>query len=454
MNNPMLNYSIVADTLTIKSNFNENIDDHIKNLIFVNQVKYINFYSTKYELLNQFNFPDSDIKSIIIISMRDHHILDVNKPTTNIYNLPSSLESFEIANNCIELGLDLNIIQNLPPKLKKLKLYSCENISLENLPNTLEYLDISCFSNQTNLLDYLPASLKTLNIKLTNIIKSRTNIYGSIYNEFEFNSLPSGLENLRIIGQYKEELNCLPDSLKILHLPSFYIIEIKNIPKNLQELKIPLGYEYLDRFEVCAGLKKIIIGFANKCNYKNTSNFNLKTIPKSIEDIEFGDNFNQNLDYLPPNIKKIIFGFNFCSQITNLVDSIEHLEFGYNFNERILKYPSKLKYLKFGRNFNQDLNNLPDGLMSLMINERYHYTIKKLPSTLEILKFDNYAEYNKDLMCIPDSINTLVLSKCMVTNKINIPKNLKKITYSETNTFVTEQLKNVCFTGIICIIKK
>jgi hypothetical protein len=455
----MENYSIIDDILTIKYDFNRDLDNEIKKLIVLNQVKNIKFYSGKYEILNQFNFSGSDIKSLIITLRDDTGVfygININKPTINLDNLPIGLESLEITSHLMNLGLDVKMIQNLPPNLKKLKLYSCENISLENLPNTLETLDISCFSNQTNLLDYLPASLKSLNIKLTHVMKSVMvkNDSSVGYMQLGFNSLPSGLENLRIIGQYDGELNCLPIGLKILHLSSGYDKEIKIIPKNLQELRIPLDYKYIDNFKVCTGLKRIIIGFRNKNHCKNISNFNLKTIPESVEEIEFGDNFNQSLDYLPSNIKKITFGFNFCPFIINLTNSIEHLEFGYNFNGSIHKYPSNLKYLKFGRNFNQPINNLPEGLTSLLINERYNSVINKLPSTLEILEFDNFAEYNSDIICIPDSVNTIILGKYMGNNKINIPKYLKKITYPETNTFVTQQLESICFTGIINQIKK
>ncbi len=452
----MLNYFIDSETLNIKYDF-ENLSDQIKNLIVENNIKNINFYSNKYELLNQFNFPGCQIKSLIITSP-GNNILDVYKPVINIGNLPLDLESLEIARDCIEIKLDTKLIQNLPSKLKKLKLHSCKNVSLDNLPNTLEILDISCFSYQTNLLDYLPASLKSLNIKLNRDLKSEFNIRSGLESESNmelgFNLLPSGLENLKIIGKFDGELNCLPMGLKILHLPSNYTNDIKNIPKNLQELKIPLEYKYMDRFNVCVELKKIIIGFTYRSVYKNPSNFNLKMIPNSVEEIEFGDNFNQNLDWLPSNIKKIKFGFNFSPGTIEFIDPIEHLEFGYRFNGIVLRYPTELKYLKFGRNFNQNLNNLPEKLINLSINERYRLPINKLPSSLEILEFDYSAEYNGDIMCIPDSTHTIILGKYMVTNKINIPTNLKKITYSESNTYITDQLDKINFAGTIGLIKK
>lgn len=373
----------------------------------------------------------------------------------NIDNLPESLESLQITDDCKSLGINPKMFQNLPSKLKNLKLYSCEDVQLNNLPNTMENLEICCFSNQQYLLDYLPASLKSLCINLRKIYKSVQNYEKKVSVEINFNSLPTGLETLKITGQYNDELNFLPINLKCLHLPFRYEHEIKNITKSLEELKIPVKYEHLDILNNCINLKKIIIGFTYKEHSKNISNFKLEKIPDSVEEIEFGDDFNQNINYLPKNIKKITFGFNFKHSINFInYDSIEHLEFGYNFNGFIKKYPSNLKYLKFGRNFNEHINHLPEGLIHLSINERFHSKIDKLPSKLEILEFYKSAEYKYDIMCIPDSTHTIILGTHMEKNKINIPKNLKNITYSENNDWITNELEKNCFAGIVTKIKK
>ena len=461
----MANYYINDDILTIASDFNKNIDNDIKNIINTNNISCIKFFSTKYEILNQLNFPGSCIKSLIIntlsttISNFTFYFGDRNKPIIKLDNLPTSLESLEINIDCEKFGLDLQMFKNLPLKLKKLKLSSCKNIIFDNLPNKLEVLDIICFSDQKNLLDYLPASLKYLNIKITNVltremILSQNLVYSCSIFGWSLDSLPSGLESLKITGQYDGELNCLPVYLKILHLPSGYNNEIKNIPKNLEELKISLKYEHLEKLQkMCSSLKKIIIGFSNATHSRNITNFDLKTIPKSVEEIEFGDDFNQSLENLSPDIKKITFGFNFKQESIILSDSIEYLEFGYCFNGIVKKYPSNLKYLKFGRNFNQNIDNLPEGLISLTINEHFHYSINKLPSTLQIIEFNSNAEYEKDIMIIPESIHTIILGKYMKKNKINIPGSLKNITYPENNIWIKVRLYNIGFLGTITVLK-
>lgn len=427
----------------------------IQNIIIKNKIEkiisYLNF--NELNILNQLNFPETNIKSIIINSPEKLSTNignnNLNNELINLNNLPTNLEELEIINNIFSIKLNVTLLQNLPQYLKKLKLncYSLTNIvELNNLPNTLEFLDIIC--RQQNMFDYIPSSLKYLYVKIIE--------HSKVNSVIMFDSLPSKIEQLKITGPYDKELNCLPTNIKVLHLPTSYNFEIKNIPKNLEELKIPLEYNFLQNFNICSNLKKIIIGFTNdKLRYQNISNFDLSRIPNTIEDLEFGDDFNQELKNLPTNIKKIVFGFNFRNGFTSLDfslnDTIEYLVFGYNFNEFIKKYPNNLKYLKLGRNFNMNIDNLPEGLVELFINERYCVKISKLPISLEILEFDYYSNYKFDIFCISEFTHTIKLGKNMKNNRINIPKNLKNISYTINNVTISEQLKNVDYTGKVNI---
>ena len=106
--------------------------------------------------------------------------------------------------------------------------------------------------------------------------------------------------------------------------------------------------------------------------------------------------------------------------------------FGYKFNNTIIKYPLNLKILKFGRNYLSKIENLPDGLLELEINERFNNKLSNLPVTLEILRFDEYAEYSHlDKLELHDSIKILQLGKYQNLKCIkNIPKLLEYIKYS------------------------
>lgn len=449
--------TVTGNELRIYQNYSQLHDyfQKIKKIITTNKIEKIIYYldSSELNILNKLNFPESNIKSIIINSRENSYVRvnnnNLNNQLINLNNLPLGLEELEIINNIFSLRIDIVLFQNLPQNIKKLKLDCCYNkLELNNLPNTLEFLEISC-SQQQGMFDYLPSSLKYLYV-ITDSSFAKVNSKTVSM----FDSLPSTIEQLKIIGNYDNELNCLPSNIKVLHLPNYYNFEIKNIPKGLEELKISLDYNFLQNFNVCHNLKKIIIGSTNNKSHLNSvSNFDLSTIPNTIEDIVFGDDFNQKLENLPIKTKKIIFGFNFRNGFTyldfDLNDTIEHLEFGYCFNELIYKYPNNLKYLKFGRNYNMKIDNLPEGLVELFINERFCTKILKLPTTLEILEFDYYSSYSFDISCIPNSIHTIKLGRNMNICKINIPKNLKNISYSKNNYTINQQLKNMNYVGIV-----
>lgn len=429
------NIEIENNTIIINICSKTNIEINLKKIILENKIENIIFYFNKNKLktLNNFNISELNIKSIILdysnISISDIYANKYHFITT-IFNLPNNLESFEIIDNhnYRELKLDPSSFKNLPPKLKKLKISSYNTIELNNLPNTLEILDISISSNYPNKLDYLPSSLKSINLTIIQylIINSNINI------KINLDSLPSGLEDLIIIGYYHSDLNCLPINLKKLHLPSEYTNKIINVPENLEELKIPLEYKYLDNFKNCKKLKKIIIGFSYMYNIYTNSYFNINSIPQTIEEIKFGDTFNQSIEFFPPKIKKITFGYNFNPDSISIPDTIEYIEFGYKFNGIIKKYSSNLKYLKFGMNYNKEINNLP--------------------VILKIFEFDECEEYKLDISNIPESVEIIKLGKYMISNKINLPKNLKKITYSKLNDWITQKLEENKFTGIINLI--
>ncbi len=417
------------------------INENIKETIINNNIEIIDFKSIKYDTLNKLNFIDNKIK-IIIINPRFLNCFNI---TTSVLlnNLPYNLEALIIQVILQKIYLNPKMLQNLPSKIKLIELSSCEIIELNNLPNTLEILILTLYKVNITL-DFLPSSVKILEL------------HDFTVHGINLDSLPSSLEELKLFKNTNNfDLYCLSVNLKILHLPIDYIKQIHMIPIFLEELQIGIKYKFLNDFKICKNLKKIKIGFSKeKYNYE-ISKFNLIEIPEIIEELEFGDDFNQDLNTINflQNLKKLIFGFYFNFNIDDLPNSIEYLILGSNFNNRINKYPSNLQYLKFGKNFSQCIDNLPEGLISLYINENFHHLITKLPSTLEILEFDQYAtKYNYDLLCIPDSTHTLILSIYMQTNTINIPKNLKYIHYSKYNKKINKILTTNEFDGIVKIL--
>jgi hypothetical protein len=427
---------IEFEKLFFSETFNNFICQSISNGIITE----IKFYSMNLNLLSKFNIPSNGIKKIEC----HYYTVNVNNPyfdtTYEFNNLPESLEEL----NLLFFGkLKIKNLLNLPPNLKIVKLgKSISNILLDNLPNKLEHFEIS--TDGTVSFEYLPSSLLYLKI----IFEEESNV--------SLDSLPSSLETLIIVGKYTGQLNNLPFGLKKLYVPNNYDWTIFNLPTSITELMINLKYtKLLDLFDNANkfkyNLKILKIGYQYNQHSSLTSNFNLESIPSTVEELEFGDEFNQELKYLPKNLKKLIFGFNFKYPIGQnvLPDTIEHLVFRYNFNNRITRYPDNLKYLKFGRNYSQRLDNLPAKLIHLVINERFHEKIQNLPPSLRILEFDDLAEFNEELE-LPDSLEILILGKYFRSRKLkNIPNGLKKIKISNSCGLVITKLLEHNYAGEI-----
>jgi len=452
---------------------------NIQKEIINNKLSVLN-YSSYIDIATNFDLPNNPIEEIAYNSPRLTLTSVYKFQKQNFNNLPKKLK---ILNLC-SVNIDCYKLDNLPTGLKKLYLPKSYCYELDNLPLEIEDLILYIDNNYVQLLSCLPESLKKLMIiaqKYDNINKVNINCY----------NLPNGLEKLLLDGNIDCELNNLPRNLNTLYLPQKYKNMIHNLPNKLEVLSIPIDYKYLrDIFSSIntVKLKKLIIGPKYKNHLHTTSSFDLKSIPASIEEIEFGNNFNQSLTYLPSGLKKITFGFNFnysigdnlpnsieylefgnnfnqsltylpsgLKKITfgfnfnysigdNLPNSIEYLEFGFNFNNTITKYPSNLKILKFGRNYSLETNNLPNGLIELEINERFNNKLSNLPPTLEILKFNELSEYsNIDKLELPDSIRILQVGKnqkiCCIKN---IPKSLEYIKYNKLNIKITKLIEETC----------
>ena len=406
--------------------FEKNINSSIKN----GTINEINTFISNLNILNKFNFQFCNIKKIKYYSYAynlDEHIL--------FDDLPESLEELDISR------IDVKNLNNLPQNLKILK-FKCCDLSLENLPNKLESLEIVTGSDLN--FEYLPSSLTSLKINFVN-----TQLNSNL------DSLPSSLKNLEIYGSFTGPLNNLPPGLQRLYIPSKYELEIFNLPIGLIELKIGLNYKFLknifsNKNAEKYNLKILKIGHPFKSHSTDQSNFDITSIPQTVEHLEFGDEFNQRITWLPPNLKYLLFGFNFRQSIDinyNLPDSIETLIFGYNFNNNIYQYPANLKYLKFGRNYSSCIKNLPNNLEHLVINERFHDKIY-LPENLKILEFDESSEFTYNLI-LPNSIEILILGKYCKSGIDKIPTNLKEITLSQSNKLVKTKLEESGFTGVI-----
>ena len=89
------------------------------------------------------------------------------------------------------------------------------------------------------------------------------------------------------------------------------------------------------------------------------------------------------------------FGHFFNQPISkeNLPKSIECIDLGFDFNHPINNLPDTLKKLKLSWNFNYELDNLPTGLEDLTIGSSYSHPLNFLPGGLKILNFSCVSDY-------------------------------------------------------------
>ena len=104
-----------------------------------------------------------------------------------------------------------------------------------NLSPSIKILTLNC--NNQNLVDNLPNSVEQLNLD----------------HDFRFpllDNLPSSIKKMLLLSSssYNEPLNNLPRSLEELELPRIYKLKIKNIPPRLKKIICSKSYEFIDDF--------------------------------------------------------------------------------------------------------------------------------------------------------------------------------------------------------------
>ena len=440
--------------LGLSNGFNKHMGEII-NIIIECKIKTIVYASWK-DKIDCLNFKNNGIKQII----HSNQVMDINfnflNHVQNFSNLPEDLEILNLSQS----KFFFEKLNNLPQNLKKLLLPITYCHRLDNLPINLECILIR---NSMCDLSYLPENVKILIMDF--------NEHCSYIN---LDNLPIGLEKLIINDTLFNgiTLSNLPKKLKTLHLPKMMLKNlmdknihtlshtgfnepILNLPPNLEELKINLEYEFLEETlklntDSPIKIKKLIIGNDSSLDTKNIKTsepFKLNPLIDSIEELEFGNEFNMKIEYLPQSLKKIKFGCDFNLKIDDVLpQNIEELEFGYKYNKSISSYPQNLKILRFGRNFSFDLKKLPKTLIELELGEKFQAMIQDLHEGLEILKFDRLSEFNDDLT-LPNSLKKLVLGENYNKSLSNIPKSLEYIKFSSNNKKISELLTKSNYSG-------
>lgn len=361
-----------------------NINNDNKDILH----KQINFGTKKITIIvNNTNYHNwlpsyNDKRSIIVdIENTNVEILDLSHDSCRllvIEKLPHKLKSLILSelciiepgggwcgfqpnvfpNNLIELTIDsylfCDLINIIPPTLKKLKLYKLPN-DIINFPQNLEILifsetkfsaDVTIVSpsNKLNkLFDNLPSTLKILKIP-------------NNWN-FPLNNLPCGLKKLFLGEKFNQLLDFLPESLT--HLEFFKFNEYSQPLNNL-----PRGLEYLD------------LGYCNNYIYP------IQNLPNSIKYLKIGK-FNLEIKNFPDCLEKLVIGssvyFNLKKKynLTSGYDNFYELEhFGSYNKENNIKIP------------------IPSGLKEIICYNYLYYPahehmIVVFPGNLQVNKYSN-----------------------------------------------------------------
>ena len=201
----------------------------------------------------------------------------------------------------------------LPPWLKSLTLNSGDNINIDGLPPSLEYLDISGLKRFSQPLENLPINLKTLHLP-----------YFGAY--VSLSDLPPNLVHLSLRGwDYDQSLKNLPRPLKVLdlsHLGYSQTYGLDNLPPGLSKLYLPYRpYHYVSRWP--RGLTHLIC---------SESYHTLYDIPDGIVYLDAGAMFNDTFDRWPASLKWLVLPNEYDKPLPKaLLDQLDRLFSRYGF---------------------------------------------------------------------------------------------------------------------------
>jgi hypothetical protein len=165
----------------------------------------------------------------------------------DIDNLPKYIDNLYISLTSKQKNITIN---NLPSKLKHLKVFGQFNNSIDHLPNSLKKLSISNIFNQN--IDKLPDSLTHLDITgdfnkpIDHLPKYLETLHlGYVLNQ-NIDKLPNSLTHLVIGGNFNKPIDHLPSSLTYLELNGSFNQPIDHLPKNLKKLVFFSTKQFLD----------------------------------------------------------------------------------------------------------------------------------------------------------------------------------------------------------------
>eukprot|EP00435_Cladocopium_sp_Y103_P018545 s3166_g4.t1 len=212
--------------------------------------------------------------------------------------------------------------------------------------------------------------------------------------------------------------------------------ELLQLPKSLEILGF--GKEFnqsLQGVTFPSGLQRLTFG------RKFNQSLEGVALPSGLQRLTFGENFNQSLEgvALPSGLQSLTFGENFNQSLEGvaLPSGLQSFTFGGNFNQSPegVALPSGLQSLTFGSAFNQSLQSLalPSGLQKLSFGENFNQSLQgvDLPSCLQSLTFGRNFNQSLEGVALPSSLQSLTLGRNFNQSLegVALPSGLQSLTF-------------------------
>jgi hypothetical protein len=122
--------------------------------------------------------------------------------------------------------------------------------------------------------------------------------------------------------------------------------------------------------------------------------------------------------------------------LVNLPSELTYLCLCEKFNQQI-DIPANIKCLELGNDNQYIVDNLPNGIEELKFHIK-NLELSNLPSGIKKIIFYEYCVFNKELNCLPKSIEYLKLNTHYNKKIFIIPTNLKTLVCSKDYEFIND----------------
>eukprot|EP00435_Cladocopium_sp_Y103_P012932 s1706_g3.t1 len=213
---------------------------------------------------------------------------------------------------------------------------------------------------------------------------------------------------------------------------------LHHLPKSLEHLSFGLDFNRsLEGVTLPSSLQSLTFG------HKFYQSLERVTLPSSLQSLTFGRWFNQSLERvtLPNSLQTLTFGdlFNQSLERVTLPSSLKTLTFGDGFDQSLegVTLPSSLQSLTFGFFFNQSMEQvtLPSSLQTLTFEGQFNQSLERvtLPSSLQTLTFEGQFNQSLERVTLPSSLRTLTFGRWFNQSleRVTFPNSLQTLTFGD-----------------------